>query len=458
MSAVPTDDTVSRGGLSHPSRSGLSQAPRSAASTDSHTTGAAARATAEGSLHSQLRVLAGLRGVAALVQLAAICTMAFAWNVELPLAQSFATFGALLVLEAVLVYRLRRPHPVTQREFFAHLLCDIAWLSIALYWMGGSRHNPFVDLYIVYVGMAALVLNWRYAGVALAAALAAYALLQAYYVELRLDSAAVHGIDFETIAHTTEFVLLAGVVAYFGHRVSTVARRHLLFAANVKERDVRKESALNLASLAAGAAHEMSTPLTTMAVLVGEMRRGGISPDEQRANLDAIWNAIQACKRSLGDMVVAVGADQLHEDRPQRAIDFLKDAIDRFKLMRPDVPVSLTVRCDENVALRTGATLRQSVLSLIVNAADVSPGSVGVDLRCWHGSLKIDILDRGPGIAPEVRQRLGAKPFTTKAGSGCGLGIFLAHLNIARVGGQLDFLEREGGGTCARITLPVDER
>lgn len=451
MSAVPTDDTVSRGGLSHPSRG--------AVPPDRHASRIAARAAVEnGSLHSQLRVLALLRGVAALVQLAAICTMAFAWNVELPLAPSFATFGALVVLAAALVYRLKQPHPVTQREFFAHLLCDIAWLSIALYWMGGSRHNPFVDLYIVYVGMAALVLNWRYAGVALAAALAAYALLQVYYVELRLGSVQVNGIDFESIAHTTEFVLLAAIVAYFGYRVSTVGRRYLKVAADAKERDVRKESALNLASLAAGAAHEMSTPLTTMAVLVGEMRRGGISSDEQRANLDAIWNAIQACKRSLGDMVVAVGADQLPEDQPQRAVDFMKELIERFKLMRPGVPVSLTEPCDEGAVLRTCATLRQSVLSLIVNAADVSPGSVGVVLRCGDDSLQIDILDRGPGIAPEVRRHLGAQPFTTKTGSGCGLGIFLANLNFARVGGRLEFLEREGGGTCARITLPIDER
>lgn len=451
MSSVSTDDTVSRGGLSHPS--GGAAPPRRPASR------IAARAAVEnGSLRSQLRVLAVLRGVAAAVQLAAICTMAFAWNVELPLAPLFATFGALIALAAALVYRLKQPRPVTQREFFAHLLCDIAWLTIALYWMGGSRNNPFVDLYIVYVGMAALVLGWRYAGVALAAALAAYALLQVYYVELRLVSVQASGVDFESIAHTTEFVLLSAIVAYLGYRVSTVDRRYLRFAADAKERDVRKESALNLASLAAGAAHEMSTPLTTMAVLVGEMRRGGISSDEQRANLDAIWNAIQACKRSLGDMVVAVGADQLPEDRPQRAVDFVKGLIDRFKLMRPGVPVSLTSLCDEGVALRTGATLRQSLLSLIVNAADVSPGSVGVVLRCGDGSLRIDILDRGPGIAPEVRKLLGAQPVTTKAGSGCGLGIFLADLNLSRVGGRLEFLERDGGGTCARITLPIDAR
>lgn len=450
MSAVPTDDTVSRDGLSHPWR-GASRSGRHVSGPARHV------ATEDAPLRAQLRVLAVLRSVAALVQVGAIGAMALIWGVELPPLPSLATFAFGVALVAVIVFRLRQPFAVTQREFFAHLLCDIVWLSVALYWMGGARHNPFVDLYIVYVGIAALVLNWRYAAVALAAALSAYAVLQVYYVELPLAAAPAHGVDLESIAHTTEFLLLSAIVAYFGYRVSRVGRRHLQIAADSKERDVRKESALNLASLAAGAAHEMSTPLTTMAVLVGEMRRGRISPDEQRADLDAIWNAIQACKRSLGDMVVAVGADQLPEDEPQQAVAFLQDVIDRFKLMRPGVPVSLTVQCDPSAALRTGATLRQSLLSLIVNAADASPGSVGVVLRCGPDSARVDILDRGAGIAPEVRQRLGKEPCTTKAGSGCGLGVFLAHLNLARVGGQLEFLERDGGGTCARITLPTHE-
>jgi two-component system sensor histidine kinase RegB len=449
MSAVSTEDTVSRGGLSQVPQAAVQPSRRTARLSRSPL-------VEETALRAQLRVLAVLRGVAAFVQLAAIWTLAFVWNVELPLAPLYAAFAAVVALAGILAYRLRYSRPVTQSEFLAHLLCDIAWLSITLYWLGGSHHNPFVDLYIVYVGMAALVLSWRYAGVALAAALAAYALLQVYYVELRLPGGPANGVDFERIADTTEFVLLSAIVAYFGYRVSTVGRRHLRVAADAKERDVRKESALNLASLAAGAAHEMGTPLTTIAVLVGEMRRGGISGEEQRANLDAIWNAIQACKRSLGDMVVAVGADQLPEDRLQRAADFVREVIDRFRLMRPGVPVNLTALCDEGVALRTGATLRQSLLSLIVNAADVSPTAVDVVLRCEDDGLQIDILDRGPGIAPEVRQRLGAQPFTTKAGSGCGLGIFLANLNFARIGGRLDFLERDGGGTCARITLPVD--
>lgn len=450
MSAVPKDDTVSRGALSHPQPS--------ATQSNRHARQSLRSGVVEVEpLRSQLRVLAVLRSVAVLVQATAIGALALIWSVELPLMPSLATFAFGIALVAVLVFRLRQPLAVTQHEFFAHLLCDMVWLSVALYWMGGARHNPFVDLYIVYVGMAALVLNWRYTAVALAAALSAYALLQVNYVELRLDAARAQGVDFESIAHTTEFLLLSAIVAYFGYRVSKVGRRHLKIAADSKERDVRKESALNLASLAAGAAHEMSTPLTTMAVLVGEMRRGRISPDEQRANLDAIWNAIQACKRSLGDMVVAVGADQLPEDEPQQAVGFLQEVIDRFKLMRPGVPVSLTVQCDRNTALRTGATLRQSVLSLIVNAADASPGSVGVVLRCGPDSAQIDILDRGPGIAPEVRQRLGTKPCTTKGGGGSGLGVFLAHLNLARVGGQLEFLERDGGGTCARITLPIHD-
>jgi two-component system sensor histidine kinase RegB len=124
--------------------------------------------------------------------------------------------------------------------------------------------------------------------------------------------------------------------------------------------------------------------------------------------------------------------------------------------MRIDVPITSTIVCAENSKILTGCSLRQALLNLVCNAADASPDGIEVVLRCAQEDVAIEVLDRGPGIPPDVRDKLGRTVYTSKPGMrGNGLGVFLATKTIERMGGRLEFFARDGGGTCARVTLPT---
>ena len=100
--------------------------------------------------------------------------------------------------------------------------------------------------------------------------------------------------------------------------------------------------------------------------------------------------------------------------------------------------------------------LRQAIVSLLDNAAGYSDaGEVSFTARWDERALHIEVADRGRGIAGEIREALGRRPLTTR-GDGHGLGLFMGHAVIERLGGTLDLLDREGGGTLARIELPLE--
>jgi two-component system, sensor histidine kinase RegB len=457
MSAIPTDDTLSRGGLP---RGKLSQATSVPPTLSAWLPGeeAAQLAEAGGSLRAQLRTLGLLRAVATLALLSAIVLLMTQFDVALPMPALLIGLALLVAANIWLFHRLEQPQPVSEREFLSHLMVDMLGLGNIIYWLGGAAHNPFADLFVIYVGLAALVLRRAYVGVAVAVALGLYLLLVRFHHDVSIVHPNLDHERLEELGHLVHFLLFGAIVAYFGFRLSQTTRGYCELRSRARERDMRGESAINLAALAAGTAHEMGTPLTTISVLVSDLRDCRMSESDRAASLQAITDAVQACKHSLGDMVTAIGAHQLNETRRMPSRQMLGQLVERFRPMRPSVPLAVTMECPEHCLIEVSAPLRQALMNLITNAADASPTGIELRLRCSTAETQIDVLDRGPGITPEVLAKLGHAVVTTKpAQVGNGVGVYLANMTITRLGGSLAYLPRDGGGTCARVTLPTTE-
>jgi two-component system sensor histidine kinase RegB len=139
-----------------------------------------------------------------------------------------------------------------------------------------------------------------------------------------------------------------------------------------------------------------------------------------------------------------------------RASELITQVAARLRSLRPALPLKLGIELDDDLALQSDHTLSQALMNFLNNAADASPASV--ELHAAQDALNplklvIEVLDRGPGIAPELRQRLGKDVVTTKA-AGHGAGILIAQAAIERLGGTVALSERRSGGTCVRIELP----
>jgi two-component system, sensor histidine kinase RegB len=168
-----------------------------------------------------------------------------------------------------------------------------------------------------------------------------------------------------------------------------------------------------------------------------------------------LWTQVQLCRRSLSAMAGTAGVERLGEVRSVPATELLADVAARLCALRPEVALKLGIHVDHDLHLRADHTLPQALMNFLNNAADASPGAV--ELHAAQDGLNsfklvIEVLDRGPGIAPELREQLGKGPISSKAGHGAG--ILIAHAAIERFGGSVAISPRRGGGTCVRIELP----
>jgi two-component system sensor histidine kinase RegB len=343
-------------------------------------------------------------------------------------------------------------HPVREGELFAQLVVDVAALTGLLYFSGGAT-NPFVTLYLLPLAFAAAALSAAYTWAMAALATACYTLL--FFHHVPLPSSHAHDFGLHVLGMWLGFVLSAALIAGFAARMSATLRDRDRLAAQMREQQLRNERVLALGTLAAGAAHELGTPLSTLAVLAKDL-----APDRpvSREKLAILRSQIERCKEIIGSLSASAGAARA-EGGASTALDrWLGELVRKWQAMRPGLTVSARFAGDEPAPrIVADQTLAQAITNILNNAADASPHSVEIDGRWSGGQLVLEIADRGPGLAPEVQGTIGEALISTKdPGQGLGLGLFLAYTTLSRFGGEVRILNRDGGGALCRITLPLD--
>ncbi len=429
--------------------------------------------------HSHLRRLFLLRCVAILAQLATLILVHrllshdFAW---LPM---LGAVGFLVVVNTLTWWRLSLDFPVGNLELFLQLSLDVLVLTVLLYYGGGST-NPFVSLYLLPLVIAAAALTRRYTWAMAALTLACYSLLMVWHVPLPGNHAqpgsatmqgmdhAMHHMEAPAVAETGAasisdafnthvlgmwlgFVMSAAVVAYFVVEMAREVRKRDAQLTRIREETLRNERIVALGTQAAGAAHELGTPLSTMSVVIGEMRSDCVSP-EQQDNLGILNEQVKSCKRILDSLLSH--AQETSSELP--VVEFVRNVLDEWQLLRPTVHYRFeVVGSQPPPKLRADPALRSALLNLLNNAADASPDEMDILLHWNDGSIALEIRDHGPGLTPEAAARAGSAFFTTKH-EGRGLGLFLANATIERIGGTVRLFNREGGGATTEVYLPRD--
>lgn len=394
-----------------------------------------------------------LRNFAIAGQILAIAWVHHGLGITLPLAAMASIVGLEIVFNGLTAWRLARPWPVSEREFFAQLLGDVIALT-ALVLLSGGPANPFISLYLVPLFIAATALPRAYTWAMAAITAGCYSLLTFYAVPWHHD--AESGFSLHLLGMWLNFVLSAGLIAFFIVRIAATLRERERMLVEVREDNLRNEQVVALGAMAAGAAHELSTPLTTMAVITEDMERE--CAPEFADDVRCLREQIAICKRSLTRLLAHSGHAREEATAAHLSLEsFLNDTLEQWRLMRPAVPLTAHwAGIEPAPQVSAEPTLSQTLMNLLNNAADASP--VGVELEgSWdEHQLTIEIRDHGPGITPEVAKRAAEPFFTTKApGHGFGLGLFLANATVERFGGKVRLFNHAAGGACTRITLPL---
>lgn len=407
-----------------------------------------------------LRQLVLLRSIAIAGQIVTVSFVGSVLDLALPLLSLAAVIGFLAFFNLATWFRLRLRWEVSDGELFGQILTDILALTVLLYFTGGAA-NPFAGMYLLPLTIGAVVLPPFYAWTAAATTVASYLLLVFFNVPLVHESGGPLHEHHELISTALgiNFGMTAGLIAYFVVRITAMLREHERLLVRAKENELNNERVVQLGALAAGAAHELSTPLATMAVVVKEL---GTRCDCNRkpgllGELRIVTDQIELCKGALSNLLASAGRTRIDGGGKVALDQFLNALVEQCRLMRPKA----AVRCRRDGALPApeivaDRSLRQAIMNLLNNAVDASPEGVEVEGRWNDQELLIRIFDKGRGISPEVAQKIGKVFFTTKPpGQGSGMGLVLSNAIISRFGGTVKLFNLPECGACTEVRLPL---
>jgi two-component system sensor histidine kinase RegB len=388
-------------------------------------------------------------------QIGTILGVSWLIGIKVPMLPLFSIIGVEAASNvACALWFARRPR-VAQWHLALVMGLDICLLTCLLFFTGGP-FNPFSFLYLVNIALAAVALHAQWTWMLVALALLSFGVL--FFTDYRPLA-----IDHLTLQEGVwvAFGVAAAFIVHFLWRVTGALSRRERELSEARALAARQERLASLATMAAGAAHELATPLGTIALVAGELERGMNDRDARALELEdvrLIREQVARCRSILDHMAGGVGKSEQHRLERVRAGDLCAEAATGLR-ERPAVELELDQAARGAELRLPPRAVAQALRSLITNAQDASPPSapVLVQAACADGFLVVEVRDSGVGMSDDQLSRAGDPFYTTKEpGRGMGLGLFLARAVIERLGGTLCISSTEGEGTLARVALPVE--
>lgn len=391
----------------------------------------------------------------------------FIFNLEVPYQPFLLSLGLLIAANLLVLLRLQVAWPVTQLELFLNLLADCIVLTLFMTYTGGAA-NPFISLYLVLIAVSATMLSLVYTLMITLACAAMYSFLIFF-----LPAEHLHHNDFQLhlIGMWINFLLgslcLLVFMSLLRHALS---QREKLINEN-KEQRLRNEHIIALGSIAAGAAHELSTPLSTVNLLTQSLINQ--EKDLQKLNdLNLIQQQISLCKQTVNTLRHDVIESRTLENAAQDLLkekdtlkNHLESLFDKWLLLWPNAEEYIYyIEPFDNPELFFDKRLQQSLLSILNNASEASKqqnsNSVFIDIGFKNNILNIAIFDEGSGISQAAQQAATQMVLSTKR-QGYGLGLMLSHSNINQLGGKILLMNKthknshSSSGACCVIEVPL---
>lgn len=404
-----------------------------------------------------MRLLIQLRWIAVGGQLATIEIVRGLMGIELPLVPLLLAPAALVTVNLASLPLLDRRDAVTNGELTAALLFDVAALGWQLYHSGGIG-NPFVSLFLLQVVIGAILLKpWSSWGIVIAT-FVAVGVLALDSMPLRLPpDYGVEPLALYLRGTLVSFALIAVLLVAFVTRISRNLRERDAALAAIRQRAAEEDHIVRMGLLASGAAHELGTPLSTLSVILGDLKRmeragAGIDLTDDVEEMEA---AVARCKTIVAGILMSAGEARGEAPKVTTVRAFLGAIVDEWRSSRLPGVVDYTDRLAEDIRIVSDPALKQVLSNIIDNAADFSPDWIGISLWREQDALVLEIADRGPGFSKEILSSFGRPYRSTRGRPGGGLGLFLLVNVVRKLGGEATAGNRDEGGAYVRVTLPL---
>jgi two-component system sensor histidine kinase RegB len=402
-----------------------------------------------------MRQLLQLRWMAVAGQLITILVVQFALGIDLPLFPMMVII-ALQAFANIVSFLLVTRGRVTNVELMLGLLFDVGSLTAQLSLSGGAT-NPFVSLFLIQVVLSAILLETWSVWVLVVLTAVCYAGLAADSRPLDYPPSIAPFVDeLNALGAWLSFVLSGTLVAMFVTRISRNLRARDAFLADLRQRAAEEDGIVRIGLFASGAAHELGTPLASLAVILSDWRRlPKIAEDPELAGELAEMQAeVERCKAIVTDILHSAGEPRGEAMQSVPAHAVLHDIVEEWRATLASGPLSVDLHGLGDATVVAGPSLRQAVWNLLDNAAEASPTGVALSATCDRAELTISVTDQGPGFTESQLASVG-KLYHSGKGAGHGVGLFLASNVARRLGGRLEAMNCPGGGADVRLVLPL---
>lgn len=398
--------------------------------------------------HLRVRTLVTLRWVTLAGELALLAALAFGLGYPAPYftAAVVVAAGAFVNVLTGVASPLQRV--MGDGEAVAHLSLDVLQMSVLLGFLGGTA-NPFILILLAPVTLAAATLPLKpLIAVGALASVTSIILAFASLPFPPIDRGDRMALEFRLmvgVANVAGIALVAGYV-----RQSVVEAARMALALDVTQSVLAREQRLSaLGALAAAAAHELGTPLATIAIVAKEMAREATTP-AVKDDAELLIAQAERCREILRRLAATPdkATDEVHERLSLRQL--VQEVIEPHANASKEVRVEAIVTGAKDIRapdIRRLPEITHAFTSIVENAVDFAKSEILVSARFDADTITIEVRDDGPGFAPEILAKLGEPYVTTRPGAegsrtghiGMGLGFFISKTLLERTGAEVSF-------------------
>ena len=404
-----------------------------------------------------MMLLIQLRWIAVIGQVVTVAVVRLGFGIALPLGPMAAVLAALVLLNLGSAYWFGRRDEASSHDLLIVLILDVMALSVQL-WLSGGATNPFASLYLIQVTLAAVLLDAASTWLVVAFTCASFAALALSYRPLVLPPGHQGDMFQLHIAGMLVcFLLDAALLVVFVTRITRNLNERDARLAALKQHAAEEDHIVRMGLLAAGAAHELGTPLASISVILGDWHHMPViaGNPELAQELEEMQAAIQRCKAILTGILLASGEARGEAPSVTSVNDFIDAIAEEWRAGRAGAVLAYENRFGADLAIVSDSALKQIVFNVLDNALEASPDWVRLAAARDGETLVLAVADRGPGFDPAMLARLG-KPYQSSKGRlGGGLGLFLVVNVVRKLGGAVRAENRAGGGAVVSLHLPL---
>jgi two-component system, sensor histidine kinase RegB len=412
----------------------------------------------------RLGTLNNLRWLAVAGQGASLVVVRLLLNFDFPVALASAAVGASAILNVVLAVAFPSGKRLTPAEATAFLAYDIVQLAFLLYLTGGIE-NPFALLFLAPVVVSAATLDVVSTLFLGGLAFASISVLASTHLPLPWTTSTAFALPL-LYQYGIWIALLLGIgfTSIYAWRIASEATRMSAALSATQLALSREHRLAALGGLAAAAAHELGTPLATIAVVAHELAKESASDDPRAEDFRLLRAEADRCRGILTKLA-----------RPEEAVIGQADRLSLGALLddiaapHRGIDVRITIDVQEGTPPKVWRVpeVLHGLGNLVENASDFANSQVILRARWDENAITVEVLDDGPGFSAEIFEQIGepyvtsrprqkgaAVPSATGTHEGMGLGFFIAKTLIERTGGRLSARNRSRGGAVVIARWP----